>query len=89
MCFIANQSTICCILIYISGQHYIYITTHVVDGDTLDVRLQDHNSRCVAVCYPIDGIKAGRNCNKMLVDAGHAKVKDFEYNEFEPDNWWS
>jgi endonuclease YncB( thermonuclease family) len=60
----------------------------VVDGDTIDVRLQDHNSRWVAVCYLIDGTKPGRNCNKMLVDAGHAKVKDFEENEFEPESRW-
>jgi hypothetical protein len=43
----------------------------------------------VAVCYLIDGTKPGRNCNKMLVDAGHAKVKDFEDNKFERESWCS
>jgi hypothetical protein len=31
----------------------------------------------------------GHNYNRMLVDAGHAKIKDFEDNEFEPESWWS
>jgi len=25
----------------------------------------------------------------MLVDAGHAEIKDFENNEFDPWSWWS
>jgi len=43
----------------------------------------------VAVCYLSDSGKPGHNYNKMLVDAGHAIVKDFENNEFEPESWWS
>ena len=112
--------------------------TKVIDGDTFDVTLQDHDSRIsedvirirladidtlevrgpnaceagkkasaytktwllntfvsldlddktgkesygrwVAVCY----LQDGRNFNKMLVDAGHAVIKDFKNNEFDP-----
>jgi hypothetical protein len=25
----------------------------------------------------------------MLVDAGHAEIKDFENNEFDPWSWWT
>ncbi len=41
--------------------------------------------RWVAVCY----LQDGRNFNKMLVDAGHAVIKDFKNNEFDPGSWWS
>ena len=27
--------------------------------------------------------------NRMLVDAGHAQVKDYTTNEFDPDDWWA
>jgi endonuclease YncB( thermonuclease family) len=40
--------------------------------------------RWVAVCY-LDG----KNFNKQLVDAGHAKVKDYPNNEFNPKSWWN
>jgi len=27
--------------------------------------------------------------NRMLVDGGHASLKDFTNNEFDPDDWWN
>ena len=30
-----------------------------------------------------------QNFNKMLVDTGHARVKDYTINEFDPDDWWA
>jgi len=30
-----------------------------------------------------------RNFNKKLVDAGHAVIKDFKNNEFDPKSWWT
>ena len=46
---------------------------------------EDSYGRWVAVCYLPDG----RNFNKMLVDAGHAVIKDFKNNEFDPWSWWN
>ena len=46
---------------------------------------KDSYGRWVAVCY----LQDGRNFNKMLVDAGHAVIKDFKSNEFDPGSWWS
>jgi len=46
---------------------------------------QDSYGRWVAVCY----LQDGRNFNKMLVDAGHAVIKDFKNNEFDPGSWWN
>lgn len=43
---------------------------------------RDRYDRWVAVCY-----LAGKNFNQMLVDAGHAVVKDFKNNEFDPRTW--
>ena len=38
----------------------------------------------VAVCYLSDQGRPGRSFNKMLVDAGHARIEDFKNNEFDP-----
>ena len=46
---------------------------------------KDQFGRWVAVCY----LQDGRNFNKQLVDAGHAKIKDFKNNEFDPYSWWT
>jgi len=46
---------------------------------------KDSYGRWVAVCY----LQDGRNFNKMLVDAGHAVIKDFKNNEFDPYSWWN
>ena len=50
---------------------------------------KDPYGRWVAVCYLSDQGKPGRNFNKMLVDAGQAKIEDFKNNEFNPGSWWA
>ena len=50
---------------------------------------KDQYDRWVAVAYLSEDGVPGRNFNKMLVDAGHAEIKDFENNEFNPGTGWS
>ncbi len=50
---------------------------------------KDQYDRWVAVAYLSEDGVPGRNFNKMLVDAGHAEIKDFENNEFDPWSWWT
>lgn len=50
---------------------------------------KDQYDRWVAVAYLSEDGKPGRNFNKQLVDAGHAVIKDFRNNEFDPSSWWS
>ena len=50
---------------------------------------KDRYDRWVAVAYLSEDGVPGRNSNKMLVDAGHAEIKDFKNNEFDPWSWWS
>ena len=50
---------------------------------------KDQYDRWVAVAYLSEDGVPGRNFNKMLVDAGHADIKDFENDEFNPETWWS
>jgi hypothetical protein len=33
--------------------------------------------------------KIENEINKMLVDAGHAVIRDFKNNEFDPQSWWN
>jgi endonuclease YncB( thermonuclease family) len=49
---------------------------------------KDQYDRWVAAAYLSEDGVPGRNFNKMLVDAGHAEIKDFENNEFDPWSWW-
>ena len=49
---------------------------------------KDQYDRWVAVAYLSEDGKPGSNFNKQLVDAGHAVVKDFKNNEFDPGSWW-
>jgi micrococcal nuclease len=56
-----------------------------VSLDLDDKTGKDSYGRWVAVCY----LQDDRNFNKMLVDAGHAVIKDFKNNEFDPGSWWS
>jgi micrococcal nuclease len=56
-----------------------------VSLDLDDKTGKDTYGRWVAVCY----LQDGRNFNKMLVDAGHAVIKDFKNNEFDPGSWWT
>jgi micrococcal nuclease len=48
----------------------------------------DKYTRWVAVAYIRTSEGQLRNFNKMLVDAGHAVVKDYKDNEFDPRSWW-
>jgi micrococcal nuclease len=48
---------------------------------------KDPFDRWVAVVYLSENNQPGRNFNKMLVDAGHAIIDDFENNEFNPGSW--
>ena len=49
---------------------------------------KDHYDRWVAVVHIIAPNGYLRNFNRMLVDAGHAKIDDYEDNEFDPYSWW-
>jgi len=47
---------------------------------------KDQYGRWVAMVYlPVNGTLM--NFNRMLVDSGHAVIKDFKNNEFEPAIW--
>ena len=56
-----------------------------VSLDLDDKTGKDSYGRWVAVCY----LQDGRNFNKQLVDSGHAVIKDFKNNEFDPLSWWT
>ncbi|MDD1751893.1 MAG: thermonuclease family protein, partial [Methanotrichaceae archaeon] len=49
---------------------------------------KDRYDRWVAVVYLVTPSGELRNFNHMLVDAGHAKIDDYEDNEFDPYSWW-
>ena len=48
---------------------------------------KDEYGRWVAVCYLSKDSKPDKNFNKQLIDAGHAQMKDFKNNEFDPQSW--
>ena len=50
---------------------------------------KDPFDRWVAVVYLSENNQPGRNFNKMLVDAGHAVIEDFNNNEFDPGSWYN
>ena len=56
----------------------------MISLDLDDKTGKDQYGRWVAVCY-LDG----KNFNKQLVDSGHAVIKDFKNNEFDPLSWWN
>ena len=56
----------------------------MVSLDLDDKTGKDQYDRWVAVCY-LDG----KIFNKQLVDSGHAIIKDFKNNEFDPLSWWN
>ena len=60
------------------------LMNNFVSLDLDDKTGKDEFGRWVAVCY----LQDGRNFNKMLVDSGHAIIKDFKNNEFNPLSWW-
>jgi micrococcal nuclease len=62
-------------------------------GETVHLNVDDHRGkdrygRWVAVAY-IEDPDTGSlvNFNSMLAVSGHAEVKDFEDNEFDPERW--
>ena len=60
-----------------------------IDDKSRDGR--DPYGRLIAVVYleDLDGtINTTHPFNRLLVDAGHAVVKDFTNNEFDPVTWW-
>jgi len=60
-----------------------------IDNKSGDGR--DPYNRLLAVVYledPSGSINVTQPFNRMVVDAGHAQVKDFTNNEFDPDDWW-
>jgi micrococcal nuclease len=61
-----------------------WLLSNFVSLDLDDKTGKDEFGRWVAVCY----LQDGRNFNKMLVDSGHAIIKDFKNNEFNPLSWW-
>ncbi|MDD3566215.1 MAG: thermonuclease family protein [Methanothrix sp.] len=61
-----------------------------IDDKSKDGR--DPYGRLIAVVYledPDGSINTTHPFNRLLVDAGHAIVKDFTNNEFDPAAWWS
>ncbi|MGD9566661.1 MAG: thermonuclease family protein [Methanothrix sp.] len=60
----------------------------------IDDKLRDGRGpygRLIAVVYledPDGSINTTHPFNRLLVDAGHALVKDFTNNEFDPVTWW-
>jgi micrococcal nuclease len=61
-----------------------WLLGRTVSLDLDDKTGKDEFGRWVAVCF-LDG----KNFNKQLVNAGHAVIKDFKNNEFDPKSWWS
>jgi micrococcal nuclease len=61
-----------------------WLLGRTVSLDLDDKTGKDIYGRWVAICY-LDG----KDFNKQLVDTGHAIVKDFKNNEFDPKSWWT
>jgi len=61
-----------------------WLMNNLVSLDIDDRNGQDSYGRWIAVCY----LEDGRNFNRMLIDSGHAAVKDFRNNEFDPESWY-
>lgn len=59
--------------------------------DIDDRRGRDDYGRWISVVYLEENGAPNRamNFNRMIVDSGHAVVKDFKDNEFNPAEWWN
>jgi endonuclease YncB( thermonuclease family) len=66
-----------------------WLLNNFVFLDLDDKTGKDEYGRWVAVCYLSKDGKPDKNFNKQLVDAGHAQIKDFKNNEFDPKSWWN
>lgn len=64
-----------------------WLLSNLIFLDLDDKTGQDRYGRWVAICYLSKDGKPGKNFNKQLVDAGHAEIKDFKDNEFNPESW--
>jgi len=60
-----------------------------IDNKSKDGR--DMYERILAVVYleDLNGTINATPFNRLLVDAGHAQIKDFSNNEFDPNSWWT
>lgn len=63
-----------------------------LDIDDLSSNGRDSYGRLVSVAY-LAGFYgqplSAPNFNRLLVDSGHAELKNFTDNEFSPEDWWS
>ena len=66
-----------------------WLLSNYIFLDLDDKTGKDQYDRWVAVAYLNEDGKPGRNFNKQLADAGHAVIKDFKNNEFDPLSWWN
>lgn len=59
--------------------------------DIDDLRGRDDYGRWICVVYLQENNSPNleMNFNRMIVDSGHAVVKDFKDNEFNPAGWWN
>jgi len=65
-----------------------WLLGETVHLDVDDLGGKDKYGRWVCVAYVEDPeIGSSINFNSMLVTSGHAKVKDFKDNEFDPSGW--
>lgn len=62
-----------------------------LDIDDASYNGRDPLGRLICIVYlekPAGGINLTHPFNRILVEAGHAEVGDFEDGEFDPTNWW-
>lgn len=63
-----------------------------LDIDDLSATGRDTYGRLVCVVR-LSGVRgqiiSAPSFNRMLVDGGHARLKDFTNNEFDPQDWWN
>lgn len=59
--------------------------------DIDDLKGRDDYGRWICVVYLDENGAPNRemNFNRMIVDSGHAVVKNFTDNEFDPADWWN
>jgi hypothetical protein len=59
-----------------------------IDNKSKDGR--DMYERILAVVYleDLNGTVNATSFNRLLVDAGHARIMDYSNNEFDPGLWW-
>ena len=65
-----------------------WLLDEIVHLDVDDIGVKDRYGRWIAVAY-IEDPETGElvNFNAMLVASGHAVIKDFKDNKFDPGDW--